>query len=52
MRECLRERRSPIEMPARIVFRDNLPRTMISKPSKKELRAEPLAERGAGARAA
>lgn len=45
LREFLRTRLSPIEMPARIIFRDKLPRTIIGKLSKKELRAELLGER-------
>ncbi|MEO1720083.1 MAG: hypothetical protein AAFR23_07625 [Pseudomonadota bacterium] len=36
----LEERLSRIEMPASISFRDELPKTMIGKLSKKELRAE------------
>ncbi|MGV1014879.1 MAG: AMP-binding enzyme, partial [Methyloceanibacter sp.] len=36
----LREKLSKIELPAEIEFRDELPKTMIGKLSKKELRAE------------
>ena len=38
--EHLKERISKIEMPAVIEFRDELPKTMIGKLSKKELKAE------------
>lgn len=47
LREFLRTRLSPIEMPSRIIFRDKLPRTIIGKLSKKELRAELLDEKPA-----
>ena len=40
----LRDRLSPIEMPRRIEFRADLPRTAIGKLSRKELRAELLGE--------
>jgi long-chain acyl-CoA synthetase len=49
--EYLKERFSKIELPAEIEFRDELPKTMIGKLSKKELRAahsahgKPKAER-------
>jgi long-chain acyl-CoA synthetase len=36
----LREKLSKIELPAAIEFRDELPKTMVGKLSKKELRAE------------
>jgi long-chain acyl-CoA synthetase len=38
--EHLAARISKIEMPAQIEFRDELPKTMIGKLSKKELKAE------------
>ena len=38
--EHLKPRISKIEMPAAIEFRDELPKTMIGKLSKKELKAE------------
>jgi long-chain acyl-CoA synthetase len=38
--EFLREKLSKIELPAEIEFRDQLPKTMVGKLSKKELRAE------------
>lgn len=38
--EFLQDRLSPIEMPRHIEFRDELPKTMIGKLSKKELKAE------------
>jgi long-chain acyl-CoA synthetase len=38
--EFLRPRLSKIELPAEIEFRDSLPKTMVGKHSKKELRAE------------
>jgi long-chain acyl-CoA synthetase len=38
--EFLREKLSKIELPAEIEFRDALPKTMVGKLSKKELRAE------------
>jgi long-chain acyl-CoA synthetase len=41
--EFLTERISKIEMPAAIEFRDELPKTMIGKLSKKELKAEEAA---------
>jgi long-chain acyl-CoA synthetase len=40
----LTERLSPVEMPRRIEFRAELPRTLIGKLSRKELRAELLRE--------
>ena len=42
--EFLRPRLSKIELPAEIEFRDSLPKTMIGKHSKKELRAERAAK--------
>lgn len=44
----LTERISKIEMPAAIEFRDELPKTMIGKLSKKELKAEEAARESAG----
>jgi long-chain acyl-CoA synthetase len=44
--EHLKARISKIEMPAEIEFRDELPKTMIGKLSKKELKAEEAARRG------
>jgi long-chain acyl-CoA synthetase len=38
--QFLREKLSKIELPAEIEFRDQLPKTMVGKLSKKELRAE------------
>ena len=38
--QFLETKLSKIEMPAEIEFRDELPKTMIGKLSKKELRAE------------
>ncbi len=38
--EFLREKLAKIEMPAEIEFRDELPKTMVGKLSKKELRSE------------
>tara|TARA_R110002072_G_scaffold49863_29_gene135085 strand:+ start:7840 stop:9552 length:1713 start_codon:yes stop_codon:yes gene_type:complete len=46
LREFLKKKISPIEMPREIEFRDSLPKTMIGKLSKKELVAEELAKRG------
>ena len=40
IRRHLESRLSKIEMPAEIEFRDALPKTMIGKLSKKELKAE------------
>jgi long-chain acyl-CoA synthetase len=42
--EFLRPRLSKIELPAEIEFRDSLPKTMVGKHSKKELRAERAAK--------
>jgi long-chain acyl-CoA synthetase len=43
--EFLKPRISKIEMPAQIVFREELPKTLIGKLSKKELKAEDEANR-------
>ena len=40
IRDFLKERLSAIERPAQYEFRDVLPKTMIGKLSKKELKAE------------
>jgi long-chain acyl-CoA synthetase len=45
IRRHLAPKLSKIEMPAAIEFRDSLPKTMIGKLSKKELKAEELANR-------
>jgi long-chain acyl-CoA synthetase len=42
--EFLRPRLSKIELPAEIEFRDSLPKTMVGKHSKRELRAERAAK--------
>ena len=42
--EFLKPRISKIEMPAEIEFRDALPKTLIGKLSKKELKAETQAK--------
>ena len=42
--EFLRPRLSKIELPAEIEFRDELPKTLVGKHSKKELRAERAAK--------
>ena len=42
--EFLRPRLSKIELPAEIEFRDSLPKTLVGKLSKKELRAERAAK--------
>jgi long-chain acyl-CoA synthetase len=42
--EFLRPRLSKIELPAEIEFRDQLPKTLVGKHSKKELRAERAAK--------
>ena len=47
MFEHLKPRISKIEMPAAIEFRDELPKTMIGKLSKKELKAEEAAQASA-----
>ncbi len=44
----LADRLGKVERPAEIEFRDELPKTMVGKLSKKELKAEELAKRGAG----
>jgi len=43
----LKDKLSPIEMPKQIEFRDELPKTIIGKLSKKELIAEEAAKQGA-----
>jgi long-chain acyl-CoA synthetase len=48
LREFLKDRLSPIEMPRLIELREELPRTPVGKLSKKELRAELLQRREAG----
>ena len=45
MLEFLRPRLSKIELPAEIEFRDQLPKTLVGKHSKKELRAEEAPKR-------
>ena len=44
--EFLKPRISKIELPAKIEFREELPKTLIGKLSKKELKAEDESERG------
>lgn len=44
LKAFLKDSLSPIEMPAAIEFRDELPKTLIGKPSKKELAAEEAAK--------
>lgn len=41
----LKEHLSPIEMPKRVEFRDNLPRTPIGKPARRDLVEEERAQR-------
>jgi long-chain acyl-CoA synthetase len=48
IRKHLEPKLSKIEMPAQIEFREALPKTMIGKLSKKELKAEEEARRKAG----
>jgi long-chain acyl-CoA synthetase len=48
IRAHLESKLSKIEMPAQIEFREVLPKTMIGKLSKKELKAEEEARRKAG----
>lgn len=43
----LKDKLSPIEMPRLVEFRDELPRTLVGKLSKKELRAEVMGRRDA-----
>jgi long-chain acyl-CoA synthetase len=43
--DFLRPRLSKIELPAEIEFRDQLPKTLVGKHSKKELRAEEAPKR-------
>ena len=45
----LKDKLSSIEMPKQIEFRDELPKTLIGKLSKKELIAEEAAKRNAAA---
>ncbi len=47
--DFLKDKLSPIEMPKQIEFRDELPKTIIGKLSKKELIAEEAAKQGAAA---
>ena len=49
LRDFLDDKLSPIERPKLIEFRDELPKTMIGKLSKKELVAEETAKNGNGA---
>jgi long-chain acyl-CoA synthetase len=44
IRKHLEEKISKIEMPSEFEFRDELPKTMIGKLSKKELKAEEAAK--------
>jgi len=46
--DFLRGKLSKIELPAEIEFRDQLPKTMVGKHSKRELRAERTGEKPAG----
>lgn len=46
--EFLKKKISPIEIPTMVEFRDELPKTIIGKLSKKELVAEEAAKRNAG----
>ena len=48
LRHFLSDKLSPIERPKHIEFRDELPKTMIGKLSRKELVAEETAESGEG----
>lgn len=48
LKEFLKDKLSRIEMPAAIELRDELPKTMVGKLSKKELVAEEAARRGEG----
>lgn len=50
LRNFLSDKISPMEMPRHVEFRDELPKTMIGKLSKKELIAEARARHAAGAR--
>jgi long-chain acyl-CoA synthetase len=45
--EFLKPKLSKIELPAEIEFRDSLPKTLVGKHSKKELRAERAAKKSA-----
>ncbi len=44
IRDFLRDKLNPIEMPKKVEIRDNLPKTMVGKLSKKELVAEEAAK--------
>jgi long-chain acyl-CoA synthetase len=46
LKSFLTERLNKIEMPKQIIFKDALPKTLIGKLSKKELREEYAATRG------
>jgi long-chain acyl-CoA synthetase len=48
LHDFLKDRLSRIELPAEIEFRDALPKTMIGKHSKRELRAEHAGQKPAG----
>ena len=48
LKAFLEDKLSRIEMPDFIEFRDELPKSLIGKPSKKDLEAEEQARRGAG----
>lgn len=47
LKEFLKDRISPIEMPKMVEFRDSLPKTLIGKPDKKVLLAEEYAKAAA-----
>ena len=49
LREFLQDKLSPMEMPRQVEFRDDLPKTMIGKLSKKELIAEERARHATAA---
>ncbi len=51
MREFLRDKLSPVEMPRLIEVREALPRSNVGKLTKTELRAEVLARASKGAAA-
>jgi len=46
LKEFLKDKLGKLEMPKHVEFRQELPKTMIGKLSKKELVAEELAKRG------
>ena len=48
LRDFLKDRLSPVEMPRHIELREELPRTVVGKLSRKELRAELLQKTGEG----